>query len=238
MNKQKSKARLNVFFLGFQSTLPLIAGMLPFGMLYATLAGEAGFPPWLVIFTTIIVFGGSSQLVFIDLYQKLASAFQAVLGSNIVNARHLIYSAGVSAHFSSYSMRWRLLLSYLLTDHLYSISETHKKEIESYSVELQPWFYFGSGVCTWTSWVLSAVIGIAFGQIIPKGWNLDFSIPLMFLPLIFMTTKNKYSYLTCAFVGVFVVFFYKLPFGLGVLISILLGSYCGFKLQKYWRQKR
>ncbi len=234
MNKQK----FLTFLLGAQSTLPLIAGMLPFGMLYATLAGEAGFPPWLVIFTTIVVFGGSSQLVFIDLYQTLSSAFQAVLGANIVNARHLIYSAGVSSHFSSYPVKWRLILSYLLSDHLYSVSETHKKTIDSFSAELQPWFYFGSGVCTWVSWVLSAVVGVAFGQIIPKGWNLEFSIPLMFLPLIFMTAKNRYAYLTCLFAGALVVLFYKLPFGLGVLFSILLGSFLGFKVQKYGRQKK
>lgn len=230
--------RQQVFFLGFQSTLPLVAGVLPFGMLYATLANSVGFPPWLIIFISIVVFGGSSQLVFIDLFQTLSSAFQSVLGSNIVNARHLIYSAGVSSHFSTYSLKWRLLLSYLLTDQLYAISETHKKTIDSYTLSVQPWFYLGSGFCTWSSWVLATLAGIVFGQAIPASWNLAFSIPLMFLPLIFMTSRNVAAYTTCVFSIGFVVLFFKIPFGLGVLLAILLSSFCGYRFQKYWRRRK
>lgn len=234
----KNKPRLLAFLLGFKSTLPLIAGVLPFGMLYATLANSVGFPPWLIVFISIVVFGGSSQLVFIDLFQTLSSTFQAVLGSNIVNARHLIYSAGVSSHFSSYNLKWRLLLSYLLTDQLYAISETHKKTIDSYSIQIQPWFYFGSGFCTWSSWVLATIAGIIFGQAVPSDWNLAFSIPLMFLPLIFMTSRNLAAFATCLFSVGFVVLFFKVPFGLGVLLAILLSSFFGYQFQKYWRRRR
>jgi 4-azaleucine resistance transporter AzlC len=233
VKQPKAKA----FLLGIKRTIPLMAGVLPFGILYATLAGSVGFPPWLTVFTSMVVFGGSSQLVFIDLYHTLNSALQAVLGSNIVNARHLIYSAGVSSHFSSYPRKWRLILSYLLTDQLYAISEAHKNTIDAYPLSVQPWFYFGSGFSTWSSWIAATVIGIVFGQNVPSSWNLAFSIPLMFLPLVFMTSKNKFGYLTCAISAACVFMLHKLPFGFGVLVSIILAAYLGYLLQRHWRAK-
>ncbi|MBX3042057.1 MAG: AzlC family ABC transporter permease, partial [Bdellovibrionaceae bacterium] len=80
-------SQLRVFLFGFRKTLPFQSGVIPFGLLYATLAGAVGFPWWITFMLSIVVFGGSSQLVFVDLMQTLASPLQATLGSNIVNAR-------------------------------------------------------------------------------------------------------------------------------------------------------
>ena len=225
---EQNAFRRQAFFLGFRKTLPFQSGVLPFGILYATLAASVGFPWWLIMFISIIVFGGSSQLVFIDLFQNLHSAIQAVLGANIVNGRHLIYSAGISQKFSKFQLRWKLLLSYLLTDQLFATSQSSQKELEKVAEEFIPWFYFGSGFCTWIFWQIACAFGGVFGHYIPASWNLGFSIPLMFMPLIFSVSQNKTAYLTCVLAVIFVVLFQKLPFGLGVFVSILLASGLGY----------
>lgn len=223
----------HAFFYGFRKTLPFQSGVIPFGVLYATIAISAGFPWWLVILFSVIVFAGSSQLVFIDLYQYAASAAEALLGSNIVNARHLIYSAGVTEKFSEFPPLWRLILSYLLTDQLYAFAETHKDLKLPLSKDSEPWFYFGSGFCTWSFWVLSSILGIVFGHIIPSSWNLGFSIPLMFMPLVFSVSKNRFAFIACALAILFTFLFKNLPYGLGVFFAILGGGFVAYIIQKY-----
>lgn len=212
--------------------MPFQGGVIPFGLMYSTIAGAAGFPWWLTMLLTVVVFGGSSQLVFIDLLKSLGSPFQAVLGSNIVNARHLIYSAGVSEKFKDFPLRWKLLLAYLLTDQLYAIAEFNEVEKNSISKEREPWYYFGSGFCTWIFWVVSCGVGIAFGHFIPKSWNLGFSIPLMFMPLIFSVSKTKYAYWAAIFALPLVYLLKDLPFGFGIFLAIIFASTLAFVLQK------
>lgn len=227
------KSKRAVFLFGFRKTLPFQSGVIPFGLLYATIASAAGFPWWMTLLMSAVVYGGSSQLVFIDLFQQLGSALQAVLGANIVNARHLIYSAGVSAEFSHFSRRWRMLLSYFLTDQLYALSESHKKEISAMPTDLAPWFYLGAGFCTWFFWLASSAFGIAFEHFIPASWNLGFSIPLMFMPLVFGSAKTRWAYLTCLFAAGLVWLLRELPYGLGVFGAILLASLAGFLFQRW-----
>lgn len=207
--------------------------MVPFGALFATLAVTAGLKWWLILSLSICVFGGSSQLVFIDLYRLLGSPLQAVIGSNILNARHLIYSAGVTREFAQFSTKWKLLLAYLLTDQLFAISITTSEEVRIYRPEIQPWFYFGSGFCTWIVWISSTSLGIAFGKLIPESWNLSFSIPLMFMPIFFSVSKSKYGYLAGAIAAVCAALFQTIPYGLGIFCAILNASICTYILQKY-----
>lgn len=226
--------RRQTFLRGFHKTLPFQTGVLPFGLLYATLAVNAGFPDWLVLLFSMIVFAGSSQLVFVDLVCHIGSPIQAVLGSNFINMRHLIYSAGVSPKFAGFSRLWKIVLSYLLTDQLYAFSESFKDD--SIPQHLQPWYYLGSGLTTWIFWMLSTAAGVYFGQLVPKSWNLDFAIPLMFMPLLFKVCKNKFAYYTAVFSILFIILFQKVPFGLGIFASIICASLSGYYLEKRFLQ--
>lgn len=221
------------FLFGFRHTLPMVSGVVPFGLLYATLATNAGLPWWLTLYLSVAVFGGTSQLVFIDLLRALGSPLQASLGANIVNARHLIYSAGVSEFFSPFPLRWRITLSYLLTDQLFAFAETRTGEARALPPPARPWLYFGSGFCTWIFWVLSTLLGAFFGRLIPTDWNLAFAIPLTFMPLVFGVAKDRFGLGACLLAGGLVCLLRPLPFGLGIFASILLASLGAFAWRRY-----
>lgn len=220
------------FLLGFRKTLPFQTGVIPFGVLYSTLAANSGLSWWMVMALSIIVFGGSSQLVFIDLYKNLTSGLQAAMGANIVNARHLIYSAGVSRRFSQFKLHWKIILSYLLTDQLYAISQTDLSLQESFSREELSWYYFGSGFCTWIFWQLACGFGGLFGHLVPFAWNLGFSIPLIFMPMLFSVSTHRASYVAALLAATLVFVLKDLPLGLNVFVSILLASFIPFSIER------
>lgn len=224
----------SAFWAGFRRTLPFQSGVIPFGVLYATIASAAGLPWWMTLLFSIIVYGGSSQLVFLDLLRHLGSPFQAVLGSNIVNARHLIYSAGVSHEFASLPARWRFLLAYMLSDQLYAVIESDRPKTATMNTREKSWYFFGAGACTWVFWMLANIVGVGFGHVVPASWNLSFSIPLIFLPLVLGVTKNRFAVLTIVLTILLVVLLHRVPFGLGVFAAILLASTAGALM---WRAK-
>lgn len=230
-------SKQTIIWKGFLRTLPFQGGVIPFGILYATIATSVGFPWWLVQLFSVIVYGGSSQLVFIDLYSHAGSVFQAVLGSNIVNARHFIYSAGVSRQFSDFPKKWRIILSYWLTDQLYAISISRREEINAILPGLRQWYFLGSAIGTWFFWFGSSFVGIFFGQLIPPSWNLSFAIPLMFMPLVISVCKSKFAIVTVVLSALFVIIFHQLPLGLGVVAAILLSSFFGYLIQKFWEKE-
>lgn len=213
---------------GFLKTLPFQTGVVPFALLYATLATNIGFPAWLVLFCSVVVFGGSSQLIFIDLLQKISSPFYAVIGSNIVNARHLIYSAAMSSELKKFSKPWRLLLAYLLTDQMYAVFQKDHRLFQELTIDMRSWFLLGSGICTWIFWIFFSGLGITLGQAIPASWNLDFSIPLMFMPMVFILSHHRADYFVSLLAALLTVAFQFLPFGLGVCCAIILSSFLGY----------
>lgn len=221
------------FWAGFRRTLPFQTGVIPFGLLYATLASAAGFSWWITLLLTVVVYGGSSQLVFIDLLRHLGSPLQAVLGANIVNARHLIYSAGVSRFISPLPGRWRALLGYLLTDQMFAVAEAEREVLEKRAPLERAWYLFGCGVCTWSFWLAANVAGLGFGHVIPRSWNLGFSIPLIFMPLVIAVTPSRPAALAVGAAALFTMLLRDLPYGLGVFAAILLAAGLGFASRRW-----
>jgi predicted branched-subunit amino acid permease len=68
MQTNKSFPAVNLppseFFSGVKTVLPLMIGVLPFGMIYGILAIGAGLPPSTAQAMSAIIFAGSSQFIF------------------------------------------------------------------------------------------------------------------------------------------------------------------------------
>jgi predicted branched-subunit amino acid permease len=89
---------LQEFRAGALAELPLLLGVVPFGLIYGVLGLAAGIPPWAVIAMCSILFAGSSQIVFAQLWS--AQAPLTVIGATVgvVNLRHALYSASVAPY--------------------------------------------------------------------------------------------------------------------------------------------
>lgn len=225
------------FFLGYRKTLPLVVGVIPFGIMYASIARHTGFSPELILFISCVVFGGASQLVFVDLIFHLTSPIMACFGAQIINARHLVYSAAVSRDFNLFSLKWRIILSYFLTDQFYAFYTSESKTAATLNLLEKPWYYLGSGLCTWSFWIGSTIVGTFLEELLPKSWNLSFAIPLIFLPLVIKSLQEKGDFVICLIAAISVYFLQKLPFGLGLFISIVAASLCGYLINKKLNQK-
>src|SRR6266508_2555896 len=108
------------FWAGVRAELPLLIGVFPFGMIYGALALNAGLSIAAAQLMSSIVFAGSAQFVTTQLVHEATPVFVIVLTIAIVNLRHMLYSASLAPYLKTLSLRWKILLAYLLTDEAYA----------------------------------------------------------------------------------------------------------------------
>jgi len=212
---------LTRFWQGVRDELPILIGVIPFGAIYGLLAVSAGLAPAEAQGMSAIVFAGASQFVLVQMLQNAAPPFLLVLTVFIINLRHALYSAAVAPYLRGLSLRWKILLSYLLTDEAFVVGMAGYQR--NGLTQAGHWYLLGAGLALWSSWQLSTAAGIFLGAQIPAAWGLDFTLPLTFIALAVPSIRAR-STLAAALTASFVaLLLHSLPYGLGTLLAILAG---------------
>jgi 4-azaleucine resistance transporter AzlC len=223
------KATTHIFWAGVRAELPLLVGVAPFGMIYGVLALSAGFDPLPAQMMSSIIFAGSAQFITAQLYRDLVPGLIIVLTIAVVNLRHLLYSASVAPYLKNLSMRWKLLLSYLLTDEAYATTILHyENEGESGQGH---WFFLGAGLALWMTWQLSTALGVLVGSTLPESWPLDFALPITFIALIMPSLRDRPALAASLSAGVLALLAYTLPYRLGLMLAGVVGILVGTILE-------
>jgi len=219
------------FFAGVRAELPILLGVIPFGLIYGVLAiTQAHLPADVALAMSSIVFAGSSQFVGQQLMAVGTPGVVIVLTTFVVNLRHALYSASVAPFVKPLRARWKVLLAYLLTDEAYAVTITHYEQAEV-PVEHKHWFYFGAGLALWSTWQLSSAVGIFFGAQVPESWGLDFTLALTFIALVVPRLKDRASTGAAIAASVVAIIGFALPYKLGLMAAALIGIVVGMLIE-------
>ena len=174
--------RLKTIIKGIIDVSPLMIPVVPFGIIYGVIGMDLGIGPYMTLGLSIIIFGGASQIVLLQLFSGGASSLVILSSVGAVNARHELYGAVLSEHLSSLKLSWKIILSYVMTDQAFAVSNNYFKKNNRDSN--QHYHLLGSGFTCWTIWQLSTILGIVLGSIVPEELGLSFTISLTFLALL------------------------------------------------------
>lgn len=228
----------NEFLSGVKADLPILVGVIPFGLIYGVIAVDAGLSPWEAQGMSAVVFAGSAQFIAAQLFGTGTPALVIILTVAVVNLRHALYSASIAPYVKGLSTVWKWGLAYLLTDEAYAVSITHYQEDEppqpndTHTVGHKHWFFLGAGLTLWTTWQLSTAAGIFIGAQVPGSWSLDFTLALTFIALVVPTLKDRASLGAALAAGIMAVLAFTLPYKLGLLIAALVGILVGYMLER------
>lgn len=217
------------FWAGVRAEIPLLIGVFPFGMIYGALALNAGLDKLTSQMMSSIVFAGSSQFITTQLVHDGAPGLVIVVTIAVVNLRHMLYSASLAPYLANLSTRWKVLLSYFLTDEAYapSIIQYEKEGVQPFS----HWFLLGAGFALWFIWQVSTAFGIFLGTAIPESWSLDFALPLTFIAMVVPVLKNRPAIASALSAGGVALAAYQLPFRLGLILAAVVGIAVGTVLE-------
>ena len=223
------RSEIKTFWEGVRAEFPLLVGVFPFGLIYGALALNAGLSTAAAQLMSSIVFAGSAQFVTTQLVHEAAPGVVIVLTIAVVNLRHMLYSASLAPYLKNLSLKWKVLLSYLLTDEAYAPSII-KYEREGITPSSH-WFVFGAGFSLWFNWQVSTALGIFLGAAIPNSWPLDFALPLTFIAMVMPMLKNKPMIVAALSAGMVALLAYSLPYKLGLILAALTGIVVGTILE-------
>lgn len=242
------RPQVSEFISGFKAVLPILIGVIPFGMIYGVLALDAGMLPVQAQAMSSIVFAGSSQFIATQLIGNIVFGFVIVLTITVVNLRHLLYSASIAPYFINQSKKWKFFLAYFLTDEAYAVAIAHFRKLEKDLEAFNPgenipqilndiyankhFYYLGAGLGLWSIWQISTAAGIFLGAIIPETWSLDFTLALTLIALLVPTFEDRASFMAAAVAGLISVFAYALPYKIGLLAAAFAGITVGVILKK------
>ena len=174
--------RLKTLTKGIADVSPLMIPVVPFGIIFGVISMELGLSPYMTFGMSVIIFGGASQIVLLQLFSGGASSLVILSSVGAVNARHVLYGAVLSEHLSSLKLSWKIILSYVMTDQAFAVSNNYFKKNNRDSN--QHYHLLGSGFTCWTIWQSSTILGIVLGSIVPEELGLSFTISLTFLALL------------------------------------------------------
>ena len=106
--------KFNIFFKGVFDVSPLMIPVIPFGIIFGVLSIELGFNAYTTMGMSIIIFGGASQIIFLQLFSAGASSLVILSSVGAVNSRHLLYGVVLSEHLSDLRLTWKIIISYFL----------------------------------------------------------------------------------------------------------------------------
>jgi len=212
--------KLQILKKGFLDVIPLSIPVIPFGIIYGVIAIEIGLSPLVAFCMSFIIFAGSSQIAFAQLFSAGASPLVMISSIAVINSRHFLYGAVLSQYLNKLNCYWKILLSYLMTDQAFSVSLSYLKK--NHKKKNAHFHMLGSGFTLWFLWQLSTLAGIILGNIVPEQLGLTFAIPLTFLSLIISELRKKDHLIVIAVSGLASLALYDFPFKIYIIVSAFL----------------
>ena len=215
MNKE-----LKTLTKGIVDVSPLMIPVVPFGIIYGVIGMELGIGPYMTLGMSIIIFGGASQIVLLQLFSGGASSLVIMSSVAAVNARHILYGAVLSEYISSLRLSWKIILSYVLVDQAFAVSNIYFKKNKN--DKNKHYHLLGAGFTCWTIWQISTILGIVLGSVVPDELGLSFTISLTFLALLISDFRKFKNIIVMLVSGIVATIGYNIiPFKAYIIVAAL-----------------
>ena len=223
-------SNFKIFLKGIIDVSPLMIPVVPFGLIFGILAIDVGFSPLATMGMSLIIFGGASQIILLQLFSGGASSLVIISSVGAVNSRHLLYGAVVSEHVSDLKMIWKIIVSYFLIDQAFAISNEYLKK----NKEKNKYFHLiGGGFTCWIVWQTTTFLGIILGAAIPEKLGLSFAIPLTFLAILVNDFRKFINVIVIIVSGLVATFgFNYIPYKAYVIVAAITGLFVAMILTK------
>ena len=223
-------SNFKIFLKGVIDVSPLMIPVVPFGLIFGVLAIDVGFTPLETMCMSLIIFGGASQIVLLQLFSGGASSLVIISSVGAVNSRHLLYGAVVSEHLSDLKLIWKIIISYFLIDQAFARSNEYFKQNKN---ENKYFHLVGGGATCWIIWQSTTFLGIILGAAIPEKLGLSFAIPLTFLALLINDFRKFVNVFVIIVSGLVATLGYNIiPFKAYVIVAALIGLLSAIILTK------
>jgi 4-azaleucine resistance transporter AzlC len=109
-----------VFPAAFKYSIPVLLGYLAIGIAFGLLMTDAGYPWYLTLAMSIVMYAGAGQFIALGLFAAGTTLWEAALVQLVVNARHMAYGLSMIKRFNNLGPL-RYYLIYGLSDETFAL---------------------------------------------------------------------------------------------------------------------
>lgn len=210
---------------GALEVLPIVAGLVPFGLVAGAAAVDAGLGIEGGVALSVLLFAGASQLATIDLLARDAPLLIVLVTVGVINLRMAMYSASLAPRLAHAPLRHRLAAAYPLVDQAYALTIMRTDRAPTRPHRLA--YYAGVALPLWLNWQLMTVLGAVLGSTIPAWLPLEATIPLVFLAMLVPAVTDRATLAAAVVSGVAATLAAGLPNNTGLLVGAFSGIAAG-----------
>jgi 4-azaleucine resistance transporter AzlC len=218
------------FAAGVRAALPLVLGIIPFGVITGVAMVASGIPPLVAMLMSIVVFAGASMVASAQLLASNAPALLVIVTTLVINLRFMMYSASLRAHFGAEPLGRRLAIAYLTADNVYGLVLGRFADHPDDPAKVP--YFFGAAILVWGVWQAAVAAGIALGAGVPAGWRLEFAAPLAFIALSVPLLRDRAMVFAALAAAIAIVAAQDLPLRLNILVAAAIGIAAGLLVER------
>ena len=218
------------FLAGSREVAPSLVGTIPFGLVAGVAAVAAGMTPLEGVALSILAFSGIAQLIVAQLIAVQSPVIVTVAAAFVVSLRLLMYSAALAPHLAHLDLRWKLLLSYLMTDQ--SFASTVRRFSEPGDRRHRHWHFLGSAATLYLTWQAAVIVGVVAGAGVPAHWSFDFVVVLTFIALLVPVVRTRADLAAAVVAGSIALVAAGLPYRLSLVVGSIAGIAAGMAIER------
>ena len=210
---------------GAKRCVPIAISGCGIGLVFGTLAGQAGLGAGEAALMSALVFSGAAQFVVLGLWAAPLPVATIVLATLVVGLRHVLMGATLAPVFSKLPRLEAYGSVFFMADENWAltIGEFAKGRRDAA-------FLVGGGLLMFLAWTGSTFAGGTLGGVVedPSRWGLDFAFTAVFLALITGMWRGRSNILPWTVAAaVAVAAHHWLPGQWYILLGGLAGSFAG-----------
>ena len=211
-------SRRRILIDAFSYSIPVLLGYLAIGAAFGLLLAGAGYPWWLALVMSIVMYAGAGQYTAVGLFAAGTSLWEAALVQLVVNARHIAYGFSMLKRYRN-AGRFRFYLMFGMTDETFALLSSLPED------GLTPQrgrFMFYVTLLDQCYWVAGSVLGAVAGSLLPFNTEgIGFALTALFIVLLIeqiRRVRKAKIFILSAAAAVLAVFF--LPARMSLLAAM------------------
>lgn len=170
----------------FKFAVPIFIGYVPAAVAFGILSKGCGIGLFECFLFSAVVFAGASQFIALNLLMAGTGPGGIIATTLLVNFRHFLMSASLSARVTKASKRFLFLMAFGVTDEVFSVLSFQKGKLpKSYILTLQ--------LSAYSAWVGGTLAGYSLGNILPEVVTKSMGVALYALLLAILIPEIKKS---------------------------------------------
>jgi len=148
------------FCVGLRRGLPVLLGYFPVALAFGMIAGNAQVPLMHAAGMSAFVYAGASQFMALNLLIAGLPTAEIVLATLLLNFRHFLMSAALSARMKRVG-KLAPLVAFGITDETFAVAATEP-------TAPTPTFLLGLEAAAYVGWLSGTALGHALGGVLPR----------------------------------------------------------------------